>query len=270
MRIKIRFRTSSLLTLIAIASVVFAVWVHQQRRQAQIAAVVPLIATIDRGNNENPTTIITVLNELKRIGHSGTLEAMRLFDSKHTSKSQNVEILAQLLFDRKNPDEKFPSMVRSELTDYELDRDNWRYDIEIVDNIPFATNVLPISYSGIVYPRSYAIKWADERGRLNSVPLLPTNNPFKTTEELIQRLVVERTYQYSDQDSEFIAEIPDRVSDKIQEQVYQMVKHLVPEIETPEWGEWSKRPDLWRKLENKCLESGLQWSPTRNCYIFTK
>ena len=161
-------------------------------------------------------------------------------------------------------------MARSDLSDYELDCDNWRSDFQIVDNIPFATNVLQINYSGFVNSRSYAIKWADERGRLNSTPLFPTNDPFKSANELIQRIIIEKTNEYTDQDREFIAEIPDRVTNRIQEQVFQMVKHLVSKLETPKWAEWAKRPDLWRNLENECIENGLQWSPTRNCYVFTK
>jgi hypothetical protein len=146
----------------------------------------------------------------------------------------------------------------------------WLSDFEIVDGIPFATNLFPVTYSGVVYRRSYLFKWANERGRFNHKPLIPTNDPFKSSAELIQKTIAATIKQNSDCDQEFLDAIPERITNRIQDHVYEMVKHLVPKVERPEIGEWAKRPDLWRELQIECLNKGLQWSSSSNRYIFTR
>ena len=39
------------------------------------------------------------------------------------------------------------------------------------------------------FSRSYAIDWADEHGKMRVAQLTPTDDPFKTSKRLIQRLI---------------------------------------------------------------------------------
>ena len=259
-----------MLILVAIASVAIAYWSHQIRREAKIAASLPVVSAVDSSNNANPVAIVTVLNELRQLGAADVLDTLHRFDNEYTSKSENVEILVQLLFERKNTNEHYPSIARGDLTGYELDRDAWHSDFTIVDDIPFATNVLPVSYSGFVFSRSYAIKWAEQRGRLIETALHPTDDPFKACDKLIPKLIIAKNNELKDQAPEVLNEIPGRVTNRLQEQVYQMVQHLVPEFQSPELGEWAKYPNLWKNLKAECIQNGLRWSPNENGYVFTK
>ena len=267
--IRFRFRISSLLILLTISSLAIAYWSHQRHRQAGIVATMQALVPVDGANNKNPITIVVALNELKQLGHSDAVNVLRRFDKKYITKNKNVLIAVQLLFERKNTNKQLPSNVGDE-PDLKLGRDKWHSNFTVVDGIPFATNVLPVTFAGPLHSQSDAIDWADENGLLIRKPLQPTNNPFKTCDKLIPKVIAEKTIEFKDAGKEFIGDLPLLVTNRLQEQVYQMVKHLVPNLQTPIWGEWAKRPEFWKKLKDECLSKGLQWSPNRNSYIFTK
>lgn len=274
-RIKPRFRIVSLLLLTAIVALGAGYWTYQTRRKARIERCLDLIAQLDGENVRNPAILVEVVNELRSLGLRGATETLSLFDASRIGGKENIVVLMPLVFERIDPSEKLPYVDLYDRNEYNLERESWGHSVQIVDGIPFGTNMYEMNYSGIVYSRRSLLRWANERADVIRTRLVPGNDPFATADKLVDRLIAEYI-ELSDSDDvdRDVAEsgqaIPSRVRNTIRDQVFEMVCHLVPDFDPPEWRQWADSNEAWESLRKQCLERGLKWSSSKNAYVFTR
>ncbi len=102
----------------------------------------------------NPVSLIRAVNQLHQLGRNDALVALEQFEKTYSNEGytgphQSLGLVMPLLFDRRNPDEKYPRRKYkwdpSEVSEsggsvgIELDQDSWSIMIMVEDGIPFHT-----------------------------------------------------------------------------------------------------------------------------------
>lgn len=163
-----RFGIRSLLTLILIAACGLGCWTwHHRRVERREAAIKAVAAAPDPlGWDFNPVSLIRAINQLHSLGQRDALMALEQFDKTYPNEGyscphQSLELVMPLLFDRRNPEEKYPRPKNwfDQSEGIVLDQESWDYWIIVEDGIPFHT-VMIGGTSGMPGNHSYLIGWA--------------------------------------------------------------------------------------------------------------
>ena len=216
----------------------------------------------------HPLVLIRAINHLRSLGHADAIEALNRYAAS-TKYSFNLNVVVPHLFVPNIAGEKLPQRDSDGAIDsYILDLNEWRVHVEIHDGIPFAINDL--RYVGSFHEQTFLIAWAKERARLRDDDLIPTDNPFSTADRLVRQWVPVEVARAKGISDERRAELALLNTSLIRQHAFELVKHLVPSLERPEYNDWASDDKDWRLLESLCLRRGLRWDSVRMEYKFTK
>ena len=251
-----RFGIRSLLTLILIAACGLSCWTwHRRRVELREAAIKAVAAAPDPlGWDFNPVSLIRAVNQLHSLGQRDALMALEQFDKTYPNEGyscphQSLELVMPLLFDRRNPDEKYPRPKNwfNPSEGIVLDKDSWDYLIIVEDGIPFHTVTIS-GTSGMPGNQSYLIEWARDHARLRESPIIP-GDLFQAAEKVMTKLAEEAEEKESS----------DWTNRHIRMQVYHAVANSLKLSEDDD----ALTPyddQRWQLLKEKCVELGIAWN----------
>lgn len=252
--------------LILIAACGLGCWAWHKRRLDQRESAIQAIAAAPDplGWNFNPVSLIRAVNRLHSLGRHDALLALRQFDNTYPNEGyscphQSLELVLPLVFDRRNPDDKYPRPVNwfDPSEGIVLDQDSWDYWIMVEDGIPFHT-VMIGGTSGMPGNQSYLIKWANDHARLRESPMIP-GDILQAAEKVMAKLA-------EDKDGKEPSEWTSR---HIRMQVYNAVVHL---LQLPEDDDALTPYDeqRWQLLKRKCEDLGVAWNMELQAFVSTK
>lgn len=115
-----RYSLRTLLIMLLLAAAGLAVWRYQANRGiARERAMESLLSVPDPiGKDYNSVDPVRAVNLLHSLGRSDALIVLREFSKKypnegHSSPHQALDLVVPLVFDRLNPDDKFPPFQHS-------------------------------------------------------------------------------------------------------------------------------------------------------------
>jgi len=244
-------------------------WRLDANREKNIERGVLLITERKGG----PMALIHAVNHLHSLGHTDAIEVLRRFANRHPLEPGQTEIfyldiLIPLLFVPKDPDAKLPSSDwdtknwRATKDCYLLDRNTWQLPIELIGDIPFDTEWISISRTGVRVESTYLIEWASVDGRLRDSQLTPSDDPFKAALVAAKNQVTLEIKSANTMDEKHAEKLLRNIENHMCEQVFAMISHLVPEFSPPDWNDWSGNKPKWNELVTICKSRGLHW----DCY----
>lgn len=261
--------------------IALAQWSHNIYRDARIDEGVHLTAALSETDN-NALSRIRAINHLQSLGHADAIESLRRFAASHPldclnrkTKIFNLDLVIPLLFAPKIDGAKLPvadvdhkNWQRTRNT-YKLERSRWQTTVIYAGDIPFETNTL-LRGRGLRFEKTYLIEWANLDGQLLGKRLSPSNDPFGVAKKLADELIVfeltETTEWYVEEGQDFETAIKNVLYD----QVFELIRHLVPDFEPPRWRGWSHNGHKLRELISIVEQRGLLWSDSEQSYVFTK
>lgn len=253
---RFRFGLSFLLGLVLLVACCLAVWNwHSQRDTNRQAAIAAMVAAPDPlGWDYDPASLIRAVNAFHSLGRSDALIALKEFEAKYPNEGyscphQFLELVMPLLFDRRNPDDKYPSPKNwfDPSEGIELTKDSWRYWIAIEDGVPFHTVIIG-GTSGAPGTQSYLIEWADKHARLRESPMVP-GDLFAAAEKVMVKLAEEQDNDDS----------TDWTNRHIRMQVYRAVRHLLNVSEDDD--EFAPYDDeRWKTFRERCEALKIRWN----------
>ena len=259
---RFRFGLRFLLGLVLLVACCLAVWNwHAQRatkRQSAIAAIVA--APNPLGWDYDPASLIRAVNAFHSLGRNDALIALKEFDARYPDEGyscphQSLELVMPLLFDRRNPDDKYPTPKNwfDPSEGIVLTEDSWRYWIAVEDGIPFHT-VMISGTSGMPGNQSYLIEWADKHARLRESPMAP-GDLFAAAEKVMVKLAEKEENDDS----------ADWTNRHIRMQVYRSVKHLLNVADDDD--ELAPYDDeRWDTFKERCEPLAIQWDETTQAF----
>lgn len=253
---RLRFGIRSLLTLILIAACGLACWTWHRHRIVRREAAIQAVATAPDplGWNFNPASLIRAVNQLHSLGRHDALMALEQFDKTYPNEGyscphQSLEVVIPLLFDRRNPDEKYPRPKNwfDPSEGIVLDQDSWHCWIMVEDGIPFHTVMIGYT-SGMPGNQSYLIEWARDHARLRESQMIP-GDLFQAAEKAMRKLA----------EDEKEKELPVWTKRHIRMQVYYAVAHLL-ELSEDDDALTPYDDERWQQLKDRCVELGIVWN----------
>jgi len=265
----LQFSLRTLLLVMLVAAIGVGWWSERIRRQQRIAEAVRLLAQSPKpyGWNHDPIALVRAVNSLRSLGKRDAIAALRQFvvqhpnDSSPDSPHQALLLVVPLLFERSNPEDKYPrptTFFRND-SDYEADLGSWPFRLAIQDDIPYQNVVIGI-YTGAESDKSYLIKWAEAHGRLRGSPLRPGDNPLSAADQLIHML----HSQSND------AETGSFVVKGIRRQAVTCIAGVIGINEPTVEGLRLEDDDQWKKIKRECVGLGIRWSEEKQEYVATK
>jgi hypothetical protein len=265
----LQFSLRTLLLVMLVAAIGVGWWSERIRRQQRIAEAVRLLAQSPNpyGWNHDPIALVRAVNSLRSLGKRDAIAALRQFvaqqpnDSTPDAPHQALVLVVPLLFERCNPEDKYPrptTFFRND-SDYEADLGSWPFRLAIQNDIPYQNVVIGI-YTGAESDKSYLIKWAAAHGRLRGSPLRPGDDPLSAADQLIHQL-----HSRSND-----AETGSFVVKSVRRQAVTCIAGLIginaPTVESLQLDD----DDLWKKLKQDCIGLGIRWSEQKQQYVATK
>lgn len=264
-----RFGIRTLLIVLLLAAAGLAEWRYRaDRAKARERAMESLLSVPDPlGKGFNPVDLVRAVNSLHSLGRSQALVVLREFSQKnpnegYSSPHQALDLVVPLLFDRRNPEDKFPVLnvmafvSESEQSFMPLLR-QWGNPVVVENGIPFHTVIHGIVL-GNPGDQSHLIDWAEQAARFREAPMVPADDPFAAVEELIGEL------QRNDRLSEFPVS-PDTLS-HLRLQVFRSIANIPgvsPVNLLPESGDLSS----WHELRDKLRSRNLRWDQVQQGYV---
>jgi hypothetical protein len=263
---RMRYSIRSILALILVTAFGLGVWTwyryRAQRREVAIAALTS--APYPTGIDFNPASLVRSVNQLHSLGKQDVLLALHEFEEAYpnrgySSPHQSLGLVIPLLFDRKNPEDKYPRFRDSSdpTKGIELSEDSWRYWIVIEDGIPFHT-VYIAGTSGSAGSRNYLIEWANDHARLRDTPMTP-GELFPAAERVMRRVGVGKNDKAS-------------LYWTIQHIRMQVFRSVEQSLDLPEDDD-SLTPydeERWLLLWQRCDELGIVWSKELQAFKATR
>jgi hypothetical protein len=267
-----QFGLRTLLVVVLVAGLALAWYSRELRRQERIARAVQLLAAAPTQFDMtfDPTALVRAVNHLHGMGKADSIRALRQFAEQHAndgsplSDHQTLKIVVPLLFDRIDPEDRYPNTdVFGDPGNYTLEYNQWPdsdFWICCQDDIPFRCQSVG-GFSGMDADRTYLIDWAERRARLRLNPLRPADDPIEAAENLIARLFPE----YDERKPSDVILV-----NQVRGDAFRAVKHLVVHNESDE-RRWSFPDDEeWDRLKCCCHELGIRWSERKQKYVATK
>ena len=264
---RLRYGIRPLLIVVLIAACGLAIWTsHRTRVERRAAAINAIAAAPDPlGWNFNPVSLIRAVNQLHSLGHHDALMALKTFDATYpnegfSSPHQSLKLVMPLLFDRRNPEDKYPRPKNwfDPSEGIELSEDSWDCWIMVEDGVPFHAVAIG-GYSGRKPGNlSYLIEWANDHARLRESPMIP-GDLFQAAEKVMLKLA---------KDNEEAGSTKWK-NEHIRMQVYRAVEHL---LELSEDDETLIPFDdkRWQRLKKRCEELAIEWSKELQAFQSTK
>lgn len=266
----LQFSLRSLLILMLLAGLVFAWWSQRIRRQEREEQAIRLLAECPDplGWEYNPVPLVRAVNHLQRMGKADAIKALRRFAAEnpnvgYRSPHQSLEFVVPLLFDRMEPEDRFPDGPfpwDENIKEFELVKREWQIWMDVEGDIPFHTVHIG-GTSGMPGDQTYLVEWADLHGRLRTTPLRPVDNPFEAAERELARLKKpddDEGVFYWTQRHIYVqvhAAVSPLVSTGDPEQDYELTPYDV---------------EIWNKLKERCLALGIHWSDETQAYVAAK
>jgi hypothetical protein len=270
----------SILLLMIFFAVAFSWCGARVRKEARLHEAVRLMSASPGwfpSDEYDPIALVRAVNALHVLGREEAIEALRRFAKEYPSnggpddRHEALRLIIPLLFDRLNPEDRFPSAPVGPEGHYRLDQKEWPFfsDFVIVeDDIPFHV-VWTMGFSGEMRDNSYAIDRAQAHGSFRATPLRPLDSPFDAADRLIDKLI------RSEKDPAVAYDV--LVKRHIREQTLRSVSHLLPagetvkfrwkEIRSPnQWRDLAS-DDNWALLKKTCDPMHIRWSHRRQAYV---
>jgi hypothetical protein len=247
-----QFSLRTLLLAMLAASLGLGWWAQVIRREQQQAEALRLLAecTNGGGDMESPVPVVRAVNYLHSLGRAEALAVLHRAEQKSTSSNEHFSLrfVIPLLFDRKEPRDKYPERGMAE-GEYVLAKDQWSW-IEVEQDTPFQTQTI-----NNIDPRppsnTYLVRWATHEGRFRTSPLRPADDPIGAAGKILERPRILKEEEFPLED--FWVRIQVCVA-------IPQFEHRLDPI--------NRAPDDWEKFHQECLKRGIHWSENEQNYLF--
>ena len=258
----------SLLATMLVAGVAFGWWAHRIRHQRERDRAVQILALAPNwtGWEFDPVALVRAVNHLQSVGKEEAIAALRQFaaeypaDGGHDVPHQALELVVPLLFDRVNPEDRYPDTDPFEKQgNYTLTLDAWSTWVEVEDGLPIHTVTLG-GTSGFFADNTYLIDWAEKHARLRSTPLVPCDDPVGAVDRLDARM---REKIENDQES---LKAYQWTAWHMRRQAYTAIQPLLKD--DPQDSKWTLgRDEDWEDFKRYAATLDIRWSKTEQRYV---
>ena len=264
-----RFSIRTLLMLTLLCGVTAAWWSTRVRRQEREDRAIQLLRAAPNELGEpdfNPIALVRAVNHLHAMGKDDAIKAMRRFakenpdDGSPLSPHQSLELVARLLFDRNDPEDRYPAAFAFDPPgSFRWSTEQWTTWLAVEEDIPF--HRVPLGgFSGQSADCTYLMQWAEHHARLRGAPLRPSDFPLRVADALLKRL---------EDDSELTVENRPWISRHVREQALRSIAQLLPRDEQDE-SKWHLHEDAeWNRLKARTDLLRIRWSEQRQEYTTT-
>lgn len=219
----------------------------------------------------NPITLVRAVNHLRSLGKDDAIAALRAFArlapvesssvrhrktaSIDTTDQQRLCLIIPLLFERKNPEVKFPT---NEDFSHDGSDEWWDFRVSVEDDIPFHNTKIVGRTGPPDPPRGYLVEWAAKHGKLREKPLRPADDPLAAADSLYAKLAAK--------EPDWHPLYEDILRTHVRHQAWRIV---APFMESERAKNWPGGLDdtEWQELKAKAERLNIRWSEERQEYV---
>ena len=250
-----------------VAGVAFGWWAHRfhQQRERDKAVRLLTLAPNWTGEGFDPVALVRAVNHLHSLGKDEAIAALRQFaaaypgDGGHTEPHQALELVVPLLFDRVNPEDRYPESDPFEKPgNYTLSLDAWSTWVEVEGGLPIHT-VRLVGISGFSGDKTYLIDWAEKHAQLRSTPLVPSDDPLGVVDRLDARM-----REKIDKDEDGL-EVHQWTAWHMRRQIYTAIQPLLDD--DPQDSKWTLgRDEDWEDFKRYATTLDIRWNKAEQRY----